>query len=247
MQNLSIFIWNIANPSPDRAAKQAEWIRKRKEDIFVLTEIKTSHGCLFLKKYFEAYGYYVLFPDIEDKEYGSMIVSKIPISGGTLKYMNFISSRAMCGKFSLFNKDIEVVGIYVPSRDTSDEKIKRKRFFLQTFLNAIQKLNPNNLRIVCGDFNILEPNHKPRYSFFKDWEYDFYSQLSQYQLSDAWRFLHPSKQEYSWVGKTGDGYRYDHCFVSNALLSVTKNSFYLHEPRLQKLSDHSALITKLSL
>ena len=53
MQNLSIFTWNIANPSPERAAKQAEWIRKRKEDIFVLTEIKTSRGCLFLKKYFE--------------------------------------------------------------------------------------------------------------------------------------------------------------------------------------------------
>lgn len=247
MKNLSIFIWNIANPSLRRAGKQAEWIHKRKEDIFVLTEIKTSRGCLFLKKYFEAYGYYVLFPDIEDKEYGSMIVSKIPLSGGTLKYMAFIPSRAMCGKFSFFDKDIEIVGIYAPSRDASERKIKKKKLFLRALLDALQKSNLNNPHIVCGDFNVLEPNHNPHYPFFKDWEYDFYSQLSKHQLSDAWRFLYPSKQEYSWIGKTGDGYRYDHCFVSNVLLSTIKNSFYLHEPRLQKLSDHSALITELHL
>jgi len=53
--------------------------------------------------------------------------------------------------------------------------------------------------------------------------------------------------KYSWIGKTGNGYRYDHCFVSNVLLPATKNSFYLHESRLRKLSDHSALITELSL
>lgn len=247
MKNLSIFIWNIANPSLERAGKQAEWIRKRKEDVFVLTEVKTSRGCLFLKKYFEAYGYYVLFPDIEDKEYGSMIVSKIPLSGGALKYMEFIPSRAMCGKLSFFKKDIEVVGIYVPSRDASEKKIKRKKLFLRALLDALQISSANNLRIVCGDFNILEPNHNPPYPFFGDWEYDFYRQLSEHQLSDAWRFLHPYKHEYSWVGKTGDGYRYDHCFVSNALLLTTKNSFYFHEPRLKKLSDHSALITELNL
>lgn len=245
MKNLSIFNWNVGNPSFERAQKQAEWIRNRKEDIFVLTEIKASRGCLFLKKYFEECGYYVLFPDIEDKEYGSMIVSKIPLSGGTLKYMAFIPSRAMCGKFSFFDKDIEIVGIYVPSRDTSEPKIKRKKLFLRALIDAFQKSNASNPRIVCGDFNVLEPDHNPRYSFFRGWEYDFYRQLSKHQLSDAWRFLNPSQQEYSWVGKTGDGYRYDHCFVSNSLLSTIKNSFYLHEPRLQKLSDHSALITEL--
>lgn len=245
MENLSIFNWNIANPSFERAQKQAEWIRKRKEDIFVLTEVKASRGCLFIKKYFEAYGYYVLFPDIGRKEYGSMIVSKIPLSGGTFPNMDFIPSRAMHGKFSFFDKDMEIVGIYVPSRDASELKIKRKKLFLRALLGSFQKSNTSNPRIVCGDFNVLEPDHNPHYLFFQDWEYDFYRQLSDHQLNDAWRFLHPSKQEYSWIGKTGDGYRYDHCFVSNALLPAIKNSFYLHEPRLQKLSDHSALVTEL--
>jgi len=249
MKTFSIFTWNIANPSIERAAKQAELLRKQREDIFILTEIKNSRGCLFLKKYFQAYDYYVVFPNFQDnREYGSMIVSKIPLSSKTLNYTNFISPRVVCSQISLpQNIEIEVIGIYAPSRDASEEKIKRKKSFLQDLSNTFQKLDRNKPRIICGDFNVLEPNHEPFYPFFKDWEYDFYNQLSNYQLTDAWRFLHPLKQEYSWVGKTGDGYRYDHCFISNTLLPVVKESFYFHELRQQRLSDHSALITTLSL
>jgi exodeoxyribonuclease III len=36
-------------------------------------------------------------------------------------------------------------------------------------------------------------------------------------MADAFRHLHPHACEYSWVGRTGDGYRYDHAFCSQAL------------------------------
>jgi len=52
-------------------------------------------------------------------------------------------------------------------------------------------------------------------------------------------------QEYSWIGRTGDGYRYDHCFVSHGLLSLINECRYLHEPRNFKLSDHSAMYIKI--
>lgn len=247
MENISIFNWNIANPSLERARKQTEWFRKRKEDIFVLTEAKKSQGCVFIKKYFEAYGYYVIFPYIKDKEYGTMIVSKFPATEMVLEDMNFIPSRVARIKISFSGNDLEIIGVYVPSRDTSEKKVKRKKLFLETLLSALNTIPSNGRRIICGDFNVLEPMHQPRYSFFQDWEYQFYNQLSQYKLKDAWRFLYPKKQEYSWIGKTGDGYRYDHCFISDDLLPAVKNSFYLHEPRQQKLSDHSALITKLQI
>ncbi len=53
--NFSLFCWNVANPSAERAGKQAEWLRKRPEDILVLTEAKRSEGCIFLERYFRAY------------------------------------------------------------------------------------------------------------------------------------------------------------------------------------------------
>src|SRR3989344_6606477 len=68
MKNISLFCWNIANPSIERAKKQAEWIQKRADDFFILTEAKGSEGCIFLKKYFQAYGYNVIIPKMEKSE-----------------------------------------------------------------------------------------------------------------------------------------------------------------------------------
>ena len=52
---------------------------------------------------------------------------------------------------------------------------------------------------------------------------------------------HPQDAEYSWVGRTGDGYRYDHAFCSRSLRDLITACGYLHQPRQDKLSDHSAL------
>lgn len=66
-------------------------------------------------------------------------------------------------------------------------------------------------------------------------------------LFDSFRHLNPQKKDYSWVGRTGDGYRYDHCFVSNDLSSSVEKCYYLHEPRNERLSDHAAIILNLNL
>lgn len=246
--NFSLFCWNIANPSIERAAKQAQWLRKRTEDILALTETKTSEGCLFLEKYFRAYGYNVLFPKPEGKEFGVMLISKnILVPSDFSNSIDHLQSRVASVKINLRGNNIEIINIYVPSRNTSYEKIEKKKRFLQKLIKTF-KLNAGaTKRIFCGDFNVLEPNHKPHYPFFEKWEYGFYQNLTKFQLEDAFRHLNPSAKEYSWVGRTGDGYRYDHCFVSKNLLPQLKNCYYFHETRKMKLSDHSALIAEFSL
>ncbi|MFQ6126989.1 MAG: endonuclease, partial [Candidatus Heimdallarchaeota archaeon] len=89
-------------------------------------------------------------------------------------------------------------------------------------------------------------SHIPYYPKFESWEYNFYRSLSKYQLKDAFRYLNPRVQEYSWMGRTGDGYRYDHCFVSERLLPLIKECYYLHEPRKVRISDHSAMYMKMT-
>lgn len=251
---LSIFCWNIANPSVERAAKQAEWLRKRNEDIFVLTEAKRSEGCLLLERYFHAYGFKVIFNKPEEKEFGVIIVSKLPmLPGNFFQSVKFLTTRVASAVVKFHDKEIELITTYIPSRDASPKKIERKKTFIKTLTNAFENNNPSPYTIFCGDFNILEPDHIPHYPFFENWEYEFYNNLSKYQLRDAFRFLHPNIHEYSWVGHTGDGYRYDHCFVSENLLGFLKECYYYHEPRKlfdeneKKLSDHSALITTFDL
>jgi len=242
---LTIFCWNINNPSYERACKQVSWLCAQEADIFILTECKQSKGCFLLKEYFQRYGYYVVFPKPEGNEYGVMIISKYPFEHSNFtNHINYLSSRLVSINLSFANK-LEIIGTYVPSRDSSYEKIERKNRFLKNLTDAFNENHSFHRRIFCGDFNILEPDHIPYYSFFKEWEYDFYRNLTKYQLKDAFRHLNPGIQEYSWVGRTGDGYRYDHCFVSIDILPLLQKCYYLHEPREQKLSDHSALITTL--
>ena len=99
-----------------------------------------------------------------------------------------------------------------------------------------------------GDLNILEPGHRPRYPFFAPFEYDFYRSLvDRHRMTDVFRHLHPDQDDYSWVGRTGDGYRYDHAFCSSALSDRITACDYVHEPRHSRLSDHSALSVTFSL
>lgn len=90
MKNISLFCRNIGNPSIERAKKQVNWLKNRPESFFILTETKNSAGCLFIKNYFQEMGYYAVFPNIEGKEYGTMLISKYPLQEST--FSNHISS-----------------------------------------------------------------------------------------------------------------------------------------------------------
>lgn len=243
----SIFCWNIANPSEERAGKQATWLKKRPEDILILTEVKQSQGCLFIEKYLKVFGYNFIFPKPIDNEYGVMVVSKKHELTTTpfFNKITYLQSRIASVKIN----GLEIVAVYIPSRGFDEgERALKKKNFIDNLLIAFQRDNSANKRIFCGDFNIVEPNHIPFYKYFHDWEYNFYRDLSEkYQMRDIFRLLHPDTQEHSWFGHSGNGYRYDHCFVSNNIISSVKECYYLHEPRENNLSDHSALIVELEL
>jgi exodeoxyribonuclease-3 len=239
---MTIINWNISNPSPLRAAKQATWLLNAASDIMTLTETKSSKGCLYLKDRLESFGYHVIFHEPEENGYGVLVASK-----GKLAFTSFpkrvdYASRVVSTRMPFLGKELEIIAIYVPN--TRDEKKKR---FMLSLLNDLKSAPQLPFRILCGDLNIIEPDHFPRYSKFEDWEYNFYDSMANHQLRDAFRHLNPTAHEYSWVGRTGDGYRYDHCFVSDDLLPLINKCGYLHETRNLKLSDHSAMYVTISL
>jgi len=245
MKKMSILCWNISNPSLERAKQQAVWLSRRSENIFILTEAKNSAGCRFLESYFKTLRCDVLFPKPPDKDYAVMIISKIPMKQTNFSQsMKFLSPRIASAEIVINSKKVEIIGTYVPSRNASEQKIARKKTFLEELIAVFNNNPSNSERLFCGDLNILEPNHNPHYSFFKKWEYDFYKSLENYGLTDAFRKLNPAKMDYSWIGRTGDGYRYDHCFTTSGLTKLLSKSYYLHSPREKRLSDHAALITE---
>jgi exodeoxyribonuclease-3 len=243
---LTILCWNIGNPSVQRADRQANWLTKVSPDIIVLTETKASDGCSLLKRHFRSFlGYTVLEPPLTPQEYGVMILSREPIRMTNFQtHVTYLPERVLSVRLSTHGTEIEIIAVYAPARDSSPIKIERKQTFLRNLKAALQGA-PVPGRMICGDLNLLEPNHVPRYAFFEDWEYAFYKDLQEFGFADAFRYFHPYAREYSWVGPAGDGYRYDHCFVTHDVLSRLKECYYLHEPRLGKLSDHSPLVVEL--
>lgn len=258
-RKISFLSLNIGNPSLERAKRQCKWLDKRSEDVFVLTETKNSQGCSYIEDFFLQYGYdlfsmnssldfSVSFPKSKTGDLGVMIVSKHPI----IESKNFFTddsifySRQLETVISINDFLINVVGLYVPSRDRSDEKIQRKKAFVENIEKFIVG-SENMSRVVMGDLNILDRNHIPHYSTFFEWEYSFYDKIISEGYIDAYLYCNHGKQEYSWVGRTNDGYRYDYSFVSANLKDSISECKYIHDTRKNGITDHSAIVMELEI
>lgn len=256
MALLNIMTLNIGNPSIQRVRKQIEWLEQREEEIFVLTETKVSEGCSYLEEYFgeegntlfdfgEAAKFHVFFPKSKTSDLGVMVLSRFPIlrSNTCFDENDPFFSRLLDVVIDFNGREIGIMGLYVPSRDSSAEKIVRKKNFVIQYLLHLKQVSAvsDYPYIICGDLNILERNHIPHYNNFLKWEYDFYERFEHFGYADAFRLLHPTENEYSWVGRTNDGYRYDHCFIAKELIPRLIRCSYIHETRQIRITDHSAM------
>jgi Exonuclease III len=205
--------------------------------VLILTEAKDSNGCNYIKDYFKSHGFWVYYPKFIEGDYGTFIITKFPFKKGIFEN-TFKSTRVASIQLLNHLNNLEILGIYVPNN-----KQKGKEIFIKKIMDFLRQHNPKNSFLLCGDLNLIEPNHLPKYSKFEEWEYQFYDNLILSQLFDAFRLHNPNKIEHSWVGRTGDGYRYDHCFVSKDIIPLISDCYYNHDPRIKKLSDHSCLIT----
>ena len=136
--------------------------------------------------------------------------------------------------------------VLMPSRDASRAKIARKRRFLKQLVEAVKNSAGSGRVVLIGDLNIVSRGHEPRYSMFRTWEYDALDQLAARGLVDVFTELHPGVQAHRWIGRTGNGYRYDYAFASRDLMGSVRGCDYLHEPRERGLSDHAALLLTLA-
>lgn len=222
--NYNIICVNIANPSIDRAKLQLEWILKKEWDILVLTEFKKSKGGIFLEESMVAYEMETFDNLLNSKDYGVLIISRIKgfkkIKTSSLENFN---ERVVL----IENKEISIMGIYVPSNDKN--KLIRKKPFVENIINILDEKKPI---ILCGDFNTVTKEHIPKYKTFKEWEYNFMNSIVEMGYGDK-----SKATDYSWFGRTGNKYKYDYLFYKEdkvILESLNYNSDLIES----KLTDH---------
>lgn len=248
--HFKILNWNIRNPSLDRAKAQANWIIETGADVVTLTEAKHSAGCAAICDSLNHNGFDVFRPDSELGDYGVIVATKSKHGRRLRLDASFLPNRIGAISCKTGLGPLRIVGLYVPSRGPSARRNIDKRAFQDQITNLLPAWlgkRKNGRIIVTGDLNVLERNHIPRYQVFGEWEYSFYDAFVRLGLVDAYRLLYPDEHEYSWVGRSGSGYRFDHFFVSNHLSGLVLNCSYIHSVRASKLSDHSAMCLELNI
>lgn len=242
IQTIRCLNWNIRNPSLQRATKQMAWLEKNRFDIIALTEVRLSEGGVYIKDRFMSQGYAVIFAKPENEDYGVILAVRRFFEGIPKICIDFLPYRVSFAICHISGEAVLVTGIYAPVWKT-----EKKRKFVEAFERFMERKDWRNRFsgwIILGDLNVLEPNHIPHYPVYEGWE-NFYNVFIKQGLVDAFRFFHPEEREYSWFGRKGNGYRFDHIFVSENILSSVKKCCYIHEARLKKLSDHSAMYLEI--
>ncbi|WP_422770556.1 endonuclease/exonuclease/phosphatase family protein [Plantactinospora sp. WMMC1484] len=247
---LSILTVNIGAASRERAEAMLRWLVARPEDVFILTETSGGTGTAYLLDRFLQAGYVVVHTPDANGDRGTAIVSRIAVSEPLSARF---ASVTIPGRVAAAVLDTEpttaVLGVYVPSRDRSADKTEKKQAFVGSLLGALDELPPElrDWLVLGGDYNVIARTHTPLHPGFLPFEFGLLDALEAHGLVDAHERCSPGEQAYSWIGRTGDGYRYDYLHVGRELAGRITGCAYLHETREQRLTDHAAVTLKLGV
>ncbi|MGH8897826.1 MAG: endonuclease/exonuclease/phosphatase family protein [Egibacteraceae bacterium] len=251
VSQLRLLTWNVQHAAPTRARRQAAWLAGCDDaDVLVLTEVRDAPGGQALIQALGEYGYQVIVPDSSDGEYLVVVAARVGGLEALPVRLGHLPARFVAARVTLGAHTVGVVGLYVPSRGPQERRNEDKRAFQQAVSAQLPRLATDLGRgpiVVAGDLNVVEPEHQPHYAVFGEWEYRFYTDFAAHHVVDAFRALHPAAVEHSWSGRGGNGYRFDHAFVTGQHRGLLRASRYLHQPRLEGLSDHSAMTVTLAL
>ncbi len=251
---VTVMTWNVQHANIFRTQRQVAWLNRVAADVLVLTEVPAGVTGDRLAHWLEQDGYTVLLPDPGQDRYRVLLAAR-----GMLEPIRDVVS-VMPHRFAAARvkhsggPDLVVAGMYVPSRGPAGHRNVAKRAFQEAVAAGLPALREHagtaGPCLVVGDLNVVEPGHVPHYRVFGGWEYEFYRAFAAAGFLDAYRLRHPGEVEHSWFGRAApdgsrNGYRFDHGFITAEHQALLYSCRYQHRPRLNELSDHSALILTL--
>jgi len=248
---LRLMVFNAQHASPSRARRQAAWIADQENaDLVILTEVGAGPGGHALIEALSEHAYHsVVAPEPAAPDYRTVVASRGPSLTAVPSGIGVFPHRGPAAMGDFAGHVIGLLGLYVPSRGPQQRRNESKRAFQVAVAEAL----PGFLTrfsgpvVVAGDLNVVEPGHMPHLPVFGDWEYGFYRSFLDAGMVDAYRALHPDVSDHSWFGRSGNGYRIDHVFVTRHHTAKVRHCGYLHAPRQQGLTDHAAMTLTLAL
>lgn len=231
-----------------------DWLKNTNPDVICLQEIKALKEQLDVTIFENAgYKYHYWFSAQKKGYSGVAILSKTKpkhVEYGTgIETMDF-EGRNLRVDFD----EISIMSMYLPS-GTNNERLDFKFNYMdeiQDYLSLLTEQIPN--LVVCGDYNICHDEidiHNPKMkniSGFLPEERSWLGTFIQSGFIDSYRYLHPTRQEFSWWSYRANsrannkGWRLDYAMVSKTLQEKIKRSVILTEA---VHSDHCPILVEI--
>ncbi|MFV0571924.1 MAG: exodeoxyribonuclease III [Xanthomarina gelatinilytica] len=231
-----------------------EWLKAANPDVICLQEIKAMENQLDVNVFEKAgYTHHYWFSAQKKGYSGVAVLSKIKpnhVEFGTGIESMDLEGRNLRADFN----DLSVMSLYLPS-GTNDARLQHKFDYMDMFQNYVNRLKEDipNL-VICGDYNICHEEidiHNPKMkgvSGFLPEERAWIGEFIDNDFIDAYRFLHPEKQEYSWwsyranARANNKGWRIDYTMVSKPLQEKIKRAVILTDA---VHSDHCPILVEI--
>jgi len=230
---LSILSWNIRQGGGSRIRSIVSSIEQLQPEILGFSEYRNNASGIALRSALMRLGYrYQIVSHASKDTNSAFIASKYPCSSSLFPGCDPVyDHNIVCSRLPAF----DIYSVYFPHK-------KKHRLF--DFL-IDEELDRERPAVIIGDFNsgINGVDQKGR-SF---WYEDQMIRLETLGIVDAFRHIHGDVKEYSWYSHKGNGYRYDHTYISRDLLSFVSECRYLHEWREAGQSDHSPMLLTLKV
>lgn len=229
---IQILAWNIRQGGGRRVTDQLALIHQQNPHIVVLSEFRNNANGITIRSSLLRHGYnFQIATGATDNTNSVLIASKFPCGSALFPESdpNFPHAIAR-GDFGAFR----LYGVYLPHK---------KKHRLLDFLRN-EELDDQIPSIVIGDWNTGKNGIDQAGNSF--WYSEHLTHLETRDYFDAFRERQGDVREFSWYSHGGNGYRYDHCYMSGCLRSVLDDCYYVHSWREDGLSDHSPMIVTLT-
>jgi exonuclease III len=234
---------NINSANPVRAQHILEWLATTGSNALVLTEVKPGAGGDLIRTSLDAQGYRVhAARDWRAYQFHTLVATKgfaaNPVTPA------FSDPRVIAIDLATEPAPVRLVGIYGPTNGMTADSSQRRSLFQNKLLHYLRTIHKSRL-CVAGDLNVVEPDHQPALPAFEEHDYAFYRGLLSLGMRDAYRTTHPDGTDHSWFSPRFGSQRLDHALVGAT--AALRACAYDHTPRLQHLTDHSAITAVIDL
>lgn len=219
-----------------------EWLAQEQPDVVCLQETKLQSDQYPLELFKEA-GYNSYLFCAQKKGYsGVAILTKT--EPDHVEYGMGIEAYDNEGRFIRADYgDLSIISVYHPSGTSGEERQAFKMVWLEEFQKYVEELQKTRPKlIICGDYNIChepidihDPVRNAKNSGFLPEEREWMTRFLSVGYIDAYRYLFPNKQEYTWWSyrfnsrAKNKGWRIDYCMVSMAAREIIKDAKILND------------------